>query len=200
LYWNGFVRLKTAIAPGTGDYKYGTSVVLGPFLPVEQDPAMVAKPDLHPRITTINFDSASLTNGAPTADATGGWYSGAGVGAARKDIDVAWHLSWTAKDATSTRMEVAVDATALNDIVLPHGRLGYGGLSSMWASASVHDSDTYTIGPKDAPLVTGSAASVNPESTPVTIGPRDWLSLITTSTTTHNSGSPEVSLQITVNP
>jgi len=201
VYWNGFVRLKTWVASGQPDYRFGTSVVLGPFRPVDQDSTMVANPDLHSRIGTITFDSTSLAQGHPAAAATGGWYSGASQGSATKVVDATWHLSWQAPGSSETRMHVDVDTTVLSDFVLPGGRLGVGSLSSMWASTHVHDSDTYSIGPLGGPALASDVASsliLNQDTAPVPIGASDLLSLTTTTSTTHNSGSPDLALQITI--
>jgi hypothetical protein len=201
LYWNGFVRLKTWVAPGDPDYRYGTSVVLGPFRPVDQDSTMVANPDLHSRIGTIAFDSTTLAQGNPAAVATGGWYSGATQGYATKVVDATWNLSWLAPTDSETHMHVEVDSNVMSDFALPNGRLGVGSLSSMWSSTHVHDSDTYSIGPLGgATLAIGaaSALTVNQDTASVSIAASDLLSLTTTTSTTHNSGSPDLSLQITV--
>ena len=160
---------------------------------------MVANPDLHPRIGKISFTSASLAQGNPTASATGGWYSGAAQGPATKVVDATWNLSWLAPTASVTTTHVDVHTSVVGDFALPNGRLGVGSLSSMWSSTHVHDSDTYSIGLLGGPaLAEGSASSlsVNEDTAPVVIGASDLLSLTTTMSTTHNSGSPDLSLQV----
>ena len=193
LYWNGFVRLKT---PATIDeYGYGTSLVLGPFAPVDQDPTEVANPDLHPRIEAIAFDSTSLAGANPVANATGGWYSGAAQGAASKVVAVTWQLSWPSSSASEVQMHVATHIEVLSDFSLPSGELGMGSLSSMWASLHTHDSDTYSIGPTSGPVVAGSASAVPGNPQPVNFRPEDQLSFTTTTSTDHNSGSPDIAIQ-----
>jgi hypothetical protein len=195
LYWDGFVRLKTAVIPGSNDYAYGVSTVLGPFLTVDQDPAKVANPDLHPRISTITFNASSLHDGGPSALAQGTWLSGAASATQKRIMDVTWNLGWTANDVISTTMSAGVHVAVVADITLPRGFLGLGSLSSMWSSTKVHDSDSYAIGSLDA-TPAGHAADVTYESAPIQIGPADWLSLVTTRSTTHNSGSPDLHLQV----
>jgi hypothetical protein len=140
---------------------------------------------------------ALLAQGAASADATGGWYSGVSIGAPKKYMSATWHLAWTVTDTTSTLMKVSVDTTAINDVSLPRG-LGYGSLSSMWANSSNHDSDTYSIGPQGSPFKTATAGSLDADidTTPIAIGPADCLSFMTTTPTSHNWGSPDLSLRI----
>jgi hypothetical protein len=149
----------------------------------------------------IKFDSMSLAQGNPTAVATGEWYSGTAQGSATKVVDASWHLSWQAASVSQTNMHVDVDTTVASDFVLPGGRLGVGSLSSMWSSTHVHDSDAYSIGPLGGPALAEGAASslmVDQDTAPVLIGASDLLALTTTTSTTHNSGSPDLSLQIAV--
>ena len=197
VYWNGFVRLKTWIADGT-DYGFGTSVVLGPFLPTSQDPAQVANPNLHPRIESISFTSGTLASESPTAVATGGWYANAGQGNETKKMSVTWNLAWSASSEEFTRLHASVDAMALTALDLPFG-IGTGSLSSMWASATTHDADHYEIGPLGGtPTADGNASEapigVDTAMTPIRIA--DWLALKTTTSTTHNSGSPDLWMRV----
>jgi hypothetical protein len=100
-------------------------------------------------------------------------------------------------------MHVHIDTNVASDFALPNGRLGVGSLSSMWASSQAHDSDTYSIGPLGGPALAAGAAStltVDQDTVPVIIGTSDLLSLTTTTSTTHNSGSPDLSLRIPVTP
>ncbi len=200
IYSNGFIRTKglgDSLQGGSGDFRFGTSAVLGPYFCAPQGQA----PDdlVHPWIDTVSVTIEPCISFALAL--SGGLSDGTST-----PISVGWRIGLNSVDDYHSEWSVlqrieAVEPVPLTEFGLIGKVLCLGGMSSMWYSSSVFDSNILRVLDVSGQVVDSLYASdLQPpddpytESEPMLIPAGGGVEMAKTHDDTHNSSSPDIQI------